>query len=55
MVGMLVRDQNGGNRGGVDADLREPFEGFLPGQPRVDKDASPVGGHQSAIARAGRS
>ncbi len=54
MIGMFVRDQNGRERGGVDAQGLQPLEGFLAAQTCVDEEAGASGCDQGAIAGARR-
>ena len=50
VVGMLVGDEDGGERFGVDVDGGEAFEGFLAGEAGVDEDAGAVCGDEGGVA-----
>ena len=52
VVGVLVGDENRGERLGVDARGVETLEGFFAGEARVDEETGPLRGDQGGVAGA---
>jgi len=54
MIGMLVRNENRGERFRIAAGTAEPLEGLFAGKARVNQKTSPLGRYQRGIAGARR-
>ena len=49
VIGVLMGDQDRGERFGVDAGGLEAFEGFLAAESGVDQETGPLGRHQCGV------
>jgi hypothetical protein len=54
VVGMLVGDENRGERIGRMAASKETLEGFFAGEAGVDQDTGPLRGNEGRVAGTGR-